>query len=186
MGLPKKKMLAHGHFMIVGTYLKAVLKDGTSDTIQKTLKYYPRQSAFDRCVSLAERLADPKNAEPSETALDKAAALAIHAARHDTWMHPCVDEHDDEEDYGNFTQAHQDGWEQTAHFDQAYRDKLMQYAADDAVRFEIYRDSPGLMFHEGFYIPLKERFWEVWEEKIKMYPKWEKHRAKLAKEAATV
>lgn len=111
---------------------------------------------------------------PSKRALNEARKLAREAAKDDNWMEPVPEEHD-EEDYGDFVEAHRGQWEQTCHFDHFYREKLIALADAQAARFNVFQAEDWEAWYYGFVIPIKEAFWEEWEEKVNLLEKWEAH-----------
>jgi hypothetical protein len=121
--------------------------------------------------------------EPAQKALAQARKMGREAARKDRWMKPLPEDHD-EPDYGDFTNAHREGWEQTDHswhyYGQPLYDLAHEGAAKKGVTPQTVREY-GVVAHESFYCPLKDEFWEVWEEGVKLYEKWAKTRAAVAK-----
>ena len=116
--------------------------------------------------------------QPSKTCLEKARRLARDAAKNDNWMEAVVEEAKEYDDYGEFTQRHQERWEETCHFDHYYRTQLEELAHGQNRQYQ--RKTGVVLAWEGwyyaFFLPLKEAFWEEWEEKVGLYKKWEEAR----------
>lgn len=112
---------------------------------------------------------------PSQTAYNKARKLARDAAKNDSWMLPVPDDHE-VTDYGDFTQAHEESWEQTDHFDHYYRIALMDLADQQAKRFNIEKAISWEAWYYYLFAPLKDTFWEEWETKINLYEQWTAYR----------
>lgn len=107
----------------------------------------------------------------SQTAFSKACKLAIDAAKNDSWMEPLPQEHH-EKDYSEFTQAHQAAWEETNHFEVFYYRPLKDLADQQARRFKFDKENNWEMWYYEFFLPLKDAFWEEWEEKVGLHEKW--------------
>jgi hypothetical protein len=119
----------------------------------------------------------------TQKALAQARKMGREAAKEDGWMEPLPEEHD-ETDYGEFTDAHREGWEQTNHFWHYYGQPLYDLAHEEAEKKGVTPQTTreyGVAVHESFYCPLKDEFWEVWEEKVKLYEKWDKAHAAAAR-----
>jgi hypothetical protein len=116
-----------------------------------------------------------RDIQPSERALEAARKLARDAVKRDHWLSPCPEEdiQDTETlaDLGEISQRHRDGWEQTDHFQLLYGKRLTELADAQERRF-------GPMDWEEryyeLYLPLKEAFWDEWEDKSGFWEKAEK------------
>ena len=112
--------------------------------------------------------------KPSNRALDAARKLARDAVKRDHWMLPCPEEEikdtDTLADLGEISQRHRDAWEETDHFRLLYGNRLSHLADAQEQRF-------GPMEWEQryyeLYLPLKEAFWDEWEDRIGFWGKAE-------------
>ena len=111
--------------------------------------------------------------KPSKEALEKAVAFGKQVA-YNGWITPIPEEHYEEEgdDPGNISQSHREQWEQTTVFDLLCADHLSDLT--DAEEIRISGDIGGLNHlelarYEGIFIPLKDAFWEAWEEEVDFY-----------------
>jgi len=113
--------------------------------------------------------------QPSKRALEAARKLARDVVKRDHWLSP----HPEEEikdsntlaDLGEISQRHRDGWEQTDHFQLLYGTRLNELADAQERRFG------QLEWEERYYnlyLPLKEAFWDEWEDKSGFWEKAEK------------
>jgi len=109
--------------------------------------------------------------EPSQASLKDARNMGREAAAQDAWMTPLPEEHLDEgDDLGNISQAHREGWEQTTHFQVYYGDKLSDLTDAEEARIAGDFGVMGTMSrYEGLYVPLKDAFWDAWEEASGFY-----------------
>jgi hypothetical protein len=111
---------------------------------------------------------------PSREAIESARLMGTKAAEEDTWFFPCPEQHLEEGDTGSISEAHKDSWCQTAHFHIFYGDRLTDLTDDEEERIS---GSVGGLNHlnlaryEGLYIPLRDAFFEAWEEASGFYPK---------------
>jgi hypothetical protein len=106
-------------------------------------------------------------------AAERAIALAKYAAANDHWMRPCI-EREDLSDPGRCSMEHRSGWEQTDHFTILYHDKLRDIA-------EVAARDLGLRWSDhweqcwyGLLEPLKDIFWDEWEEAVNFYQVYER------------
>jgi hypothetical protein len=118
-----------------------------------------------------------KELSPRAAVLQKARKLA---SAKDGWMSPTDDNISAEaaEDFGTFEIEQQEGWEQTCHFDLLYGNPLRDMGYKDAYAQgfdESEHQEAALYFHELFYVPLKDAFWEAWAEAHNLYAFWEKN-----------
>lgn len=112
---------------------------------------------------------------PSERALAAARKLARDAVKRDHWLQPYPEEDirdtDTPADLGEISERHRDGWEQTDHFHLLYGTRLSELADTQERRF-------GPMEWEEryyeLYLPLKEAFWDEWEDRSGLWGKAEK------------
>lgn len=118
----------------------------------------------------------PVTMSPTAEALEEARKLAT---LNDGWMTP-VDDHislDAMKDYGEFECDQHAKWEETCHFDLCYGSQLREIGYRDAYAQgfdEKNHREAGLYFHECFYVPLKEAFWEQWSEIHDLYDFWDR------------
>ena len=116
-----------------------------------------------------------RDIKPSERALAAARKLARDAVRRDHWLlpHPEEDIQDTDTlaDLGEISERHRSGWEQTDHFHLLYGRRLSDLANAQMRRF-------GPMEWEeryyNLYLPLKDAFWDEWEDKAGFWEKAEK------------
>lgn len=116
--------------------------------------------------------------QPSTSALNKAQQLGKEAAK-DPHFQPCPEDHLDgftDPDFGEISQEHKDAWCQTSHFQSLYGSKLAELT--DAEEERITGQIGGLNHielgrYEGLYIPLRDAFFDAWEEATDFYPKLE-------------
>ena len=104
-----------------------------------------------------------KEIEPSGRAYEAVRKLARHAAKHDGWMQPELD--DLGGDHGDIGSEHRSSWEQTCHWEHFYGNEISRIVDQQERRFS--RDEP-LEFEQrdyGLYEPLVDAFWEEWEER---------------------
>jgi len=118
-----------------------------------------------------------KELSPSANVLAEAAALA---SKDDGWMTPTDDHISTEaaEDFSTFQIEQQEGWEQTCHFELLYGSPLKDMGYKDAYAQgfdESEHREAALYFHELFYVPLKDAFWEAWADKHNLYEFWEQN-----------
>lgn len=107
-----------------------------------------------------------RDIKPSNRALEAARKLAQDAVKRDHWMLPYPEEEiegtDTLADLGEISQRHRDAWEETDHFRLLYGARLSELADAQECRF-------GQMEWEEryyeLYLPLKEAFWEEWENR---------------------
>lgn len=111
--------------------------------------------------------------------LENAAQLGIYAAQHDNWMEPCFDDITKADDYGEFENQHRRGWEETNHFEYYYDRKLQDWSIEAAMLDGVDKLKNWEGWYHGYYDPLKEEFWEAWEEEVGLYEKWEEAQKKL-------
>jgi hypothetical protein len=113
--------------------------------------------------------------KPSGRALAAARKLARDAVKRDHWLSPYPEEDirdaDTLADLGDISERHRSSWEQTDHFHLLYGTRLSQLADAQECRFG------QLEWEEryyGLYLPLKEVFWDEWEDKSGFWDKAEK------------
>lgn len=105
---------------------------------------------------------------PREGALTKASLLGQSAAKHDGWMTPCIDEIK-ATDLSQATLESEGEWEATTHFQDIYANRLLQMAQEEADGvYPSWEDQPDctMIVYEQFYQPLKDAFWEAWEDGV--------------------
>lgn len=112
--------------------------------------------------------------EPSRQALESARDLARTASKSDKWMEPDLENLGD--DYGEFTDTHQAGWEETEHFRHYYGRELDKLANQEAERLGFSKLDDWDKWYYALYVPLKDAFWDEWEEKVGLDAKWEEAR----------
>ena len=116
-----------------------------------------------------------KEHKPSKKALISAARLARKMYREDTWIRPSIEDNDLEEvgsDYGQFTLVHREGWEQTNQCQQ-WINQLTDLSEAEAERLKIPRIDNWERWFYSIHCPMKDAFWDAWEEKAKLYEAWE-------------
>jgi hypothetical protein len=122
-----------------------------------------------------------KTFKPSAAALRQAMALA----RKDGWMEPTgeIRDRDSRTDYGRYFDDVTESWEETDHFNILYGEKIRDIGRADATvqGWDESQEDETLAFHETFYIPLKEAFWEAWAEVHRLDEFWEKNVKKGAR-----
>jgi hypothetical protein len=113
--------------------------------------------------------------KPSERALEAARKLARDAVNRDHWLSPYPEEDiqdtDTLADLGEICLRHRDSWEQTDHFRLLYGARLSQLADAQERRFG------QLEWEQRYYelyLPLKEAFWDEWEDRSGFWGKAEK------------
>ena len=124
-------------------------------------------------------MVDPSiEVKPSERALIQVRKMARKAAKTDNWLKPCSDGLvlTREDDYGDFSQAHQEAWEQTQHFSTSYADPLRDLADKQAERFGFTSLDDWETWHYNLYCPLKDTFWEEWEARVNLSQLWEDYK----------
>jgi hypothetical protein len=118
-----------------------------------------------------------RDISPSKEALAKARKMGEEAAKNDTWMEPLPEEHiqdDDPDDVGTMSEEHKDAWCGTEHFQHHYGRPLSDLTDEEEER--ITGEVGGLSHidlgrYEGLYIPLRDAFFDAWEEGVKFYEK---------------
>lgn len=115
--------------------------------------------------------------KPSKKAIQAVHKVAKEAFRTDLWLRVDIDQKDDLEDFGNFQMEHRDGWEQTNQFICLWRERIVEIAQEEALRGKLKADLIGDPDWEAWYnqifIPLKEEFWDEWEDVAGLYEKWQ-------------
>jgi hypothetical protein len=114
-----------------------------------------------------------KEHKATKTSLRAAAVLGRRMFRQDKWIEPVFDSDDNYDDYGVFADEHRSGWEETNQC-QRWIDQLCDLSEDAALRQGIDRNGNWEKWFYNFHIPMKEAFWDAWEEATKMAEKWEK------------
>ncbi len=118
--------------------------------------------------------------EPSGRAFEAVRKLARHAAKHDGWMCPEVDDLSDEI-YGDKGTAHREQWEQTCHWEHFYGKEISRIVDQQERRLSPREPMEFEERYYGLYQPLVDAFWEEWEERAGF---WEAVAAAESKAAA--
>ncbi len=101
-----------------------------------------------------------RDIKPSERAFARVRKMAREAAKTDNWL---TVELDDLRGHDDLALEHRAGWEQTCHWEHYYGSAISTIADSQARRFG------ELSWEEqywGLYDPLKDAFWETWEEAV--------------------
>lgn len=109
--------------------------------------------------------------EPSQRAFEAVRRLAREAFRTDGWMTPVVEDlmDEDTDDIGQLVTEHRSQWEQTCQFEILWGARISEIVDQQEARFV--RLGLHVRWEDryyGLYEPLKEEFWEVWEQKHKL------------------
>lgn len=115
---------------------------------------------------------------PTAAMIEEAQRLGVDAALNDGWMQPTdeADQPESREDYGNWQQEEQDGWQSTDHFQVHYRQPLRQLCLDYAAENGIdSADEDAYAVIGDLMDDLMEEFWEAWHENRNTYGHWLKN-----------